>query len=43
MLLFKLPDEKLVDVEELVGLGLDDVVLMVTKVVGVVRIALEAR
>lgn len=43
MLLFKLPDEKLVDVEGLVGLGLDDVVLMVTKVVGVVRIALETR
>jgi hypothetical protein len=43
MLLFKLSDEKLVDVEGLVGLGLDDVVLMVTKVVGVVRIALEAR
>lgn len=36
MLLFKLPDEKLVDVERLVGLGLDNVVLMVTKIVGVV-------
>lgn len=41
MLLFELSDEKLVNVERVVGLGLDNVVLMVAKVVSVIGIALE--